>query len=145
MPKLTNVQTERPTMALTVSGVVWGYVFTWAYVVVICSRPEFLQVVRVKAVCDGEVKGGGCNESVFAINHGIDGRWGFILIRGCADAVGEFIRGGIICHDVILYGALRGDKGGMEGVLNELVQLQAILYCCLSRGARPSLYIGSDI
>jgi hypothetical protein len=59
--------------------------------------------------------------------------------------MGEFIRGGIICHDVVLYGALRGDKGGMEGVLNELVQLQAILYCCLSRGARPSLYIGSDI
>jgi hypothetical protein len=25
-------------------GVTWGYVFTWAYVVVICSRPEFLQV-----------------------------------------------------------------------------------------------------
>ena len=71
---MTNVQTERPAMALTVSGVVWGYVFTWAYVVVICSRLEFLQVVRVKAVCDGEVKDDGCNESVFAINCGMDGR-----------------------------------------------------------------------
>ena len=89
--------------------------------VIVCFGLKFLQIVRVKVVCNGEVKEGGCNESVFAINRGMDGRWGFVLVRGCAGTVGGFIRGGIICHDMVLHGALRGDKGGMEGVLNELV------------------------
>jgi len=65
--------------------------FAWAYMVVICSGPEFLQVARVEAVGKGEAKDGRCDEAVLAVNRSTDGRGGVILVRGCASAMGGFV------------------------------------------------------
>jgi hypothetical protein len=72
-------------------GVAQGDVFAWAYAVIICSQSEFFQICRVKAVSEGEVEDGGCDEVVSPLECRSDGGWGFILVRGGASTVGGFV------------------------------------------------------
>jgi hypothetical protein len=69
----------------------------------------------------GEAKDSRCDEAVFAIDCSVDGGRGFVLVRRCAGTVGGFIRGGVFYCDVVPHSMLRCDKGGMMGVLGELV------------------------
>jgi hypothetical protein len=93
----------------------------------------------------GEVKNGGCDEVVFAVNHCSDGWGGFVLVRGCTGAMGGFVGGGILRCDVVPHGVLGCDKSGVMGFLLESVQLQIVPYGCLPGCARPSLHIGAEI
>jgi hypothetical protein len=94
---------------------------------------------------EGEAEDGECDEAVFAVDRHSNSQGGFVLIRGCASTVGGFVGGGVFRFDAVPHGTLRRDKGGVMGVLCELVQLWVVPYGCTPRCARPSLHVGMDI